>query len=122
MWARMSVEELVKSSNIIVIGELVSIKMLSDSQSDRGKIKIEKVIVGDKNLKEVFIAMPSSQRKIQSSSDIIYHRGQKGLWFLRLIEIENSDHPGKIYLADHPQRFQPVENVKQIQKYLQSHP
>ncbi len=122
MWAKMSVEELVKRSNLIVVGELVSIKTLTSRQTDSGKIKIKEVIVGDKNLKEIFIAIPSPERALKSSTDITYKKGQNGIWFLRLKETGSQISIDTLYLADHPQRFQAKKNVTQILQYLHSQP
>ena len=117
MWAKMSLKELIESSSLVVVGELVSTERLpNNSHFDSGKIQITKVVIGNKTLQEVFIAMPNVHGAIKST-DIIYKEGQRGLWFLRTnkaIKTAGTD----LYSADNPQRFQSVDILDQLEQAL----
>lgn len=114
LWIKMSLEELVRQSDLIVIGELVSLRSQKERSFDLGRIRIEEVILGKEDAVDVILAVPSPRAPLSSTS-ILYKIGQRGLWFLRRQTESGSAH----YLADHPQRLQPEENVRLLREYLQ---
>jgi hypothetical protein len=118
----MSIGELVKSSDLIIIGEIVSLRPGIKDKFEIGTIKVKKVIKGSKKIKEVSIEIPSHRTGIRVSTDIFYKKGQSGLWFLRIKQEASQDLSSIVYLADHPQRFQSLENLKSLLEYLRNHP
>lgn len=111
MWAQMSDEELLARSDLVVMGEWVgqseALTLGGALRVELGAIAIAEVLKGQKGPDGPTVALvrvaPSAA--LASSSDLIYRRGQHGLWLLRL------DPGGStgIYLADHPQRFVPAD-------------
>ena len=103
MWASLSDEELIESSDVIVIAELVEEKQILVNQIKKtvGVLKTEKILKGNTGQSQILLALPPRDAPIKSD-DIFYKIGQKGLWFLRYLETGEET---KIYLADHPQRF-----------------
>ncbi len=97
MWTRMSADELVEGSGLIVIGQLLA----SDVKGSFGEIRIDEVLKGDP-VKSVTLGGRPEPMRLMHSAMLTYRVGQKGLWFLRSA-------PGAAtpsYLADHPQRFE----------------
>ncbi len=121
-WAKMSIEELLRSSDLIIIGKLISLRPYPSSLFEIGTIEVKEVIVGSKALKEALLIIPARDSKIRLSTDIMYTVGQEGLWFLRLKAGSKQELNDIFYLADHPQRFQPAENVELVRKYLRTNP
>ncbi len=116
MWAKMSLEDLIRSSDLVVLGTLETLGPQRHGRFEIGKIRIEEVLVGRKDLTEAALLVPASDRDIRSSTDLTHREGQRGLWFLRL-------QPGSedmFYLADHPQRWQPVEALDEVKASLRS--
>ena len=102
MWAAMSDEELVSSSELIVIGEWIEYPSIKgNAVSGSGAIAISKVLKG-KATASVSVAQTPGTAP-HSSTDLIFHAGDRGLWLLRQMP-ENKE----IYLIDHPQRFVPA--------------
>lgn len=104
MWAQMSDEELVSSSELIVIGEwLGQIQVVLESGKSFqgiGVIAVSKVLKG--SLEPGFVLVQRAAAGApRSSSDLNFERGQKGLWLLRA----KPDGAQGIYLVDHPHRF-----------------
>lgn len=72
-----------------------------------GVLKVEGVLKGDKNQAVILLALPPTKVP-HISTDILYRKGQKGLWYLR--ERKAKGETG-MYLADHPQRFVSEKHV-----------
>ena len=102
MWARMSEAELVRTSDLIVVGEWIGQSQAAGVQSagDLGVVAVSEVLKGTAGTKLAFVAVRAEGQPV-SSSDLSYKRGDRGLWFLRLRRAGEAG----IYLADHPQRF-----------------
>jgi len=116
MWTKMSVEELVDRSDLVVLGELVSMRPHKEGSDlfEVGTIQVSEVLVGSKGITAVSLLAPAREGGLRSSTTINYAVGQRGLWFLRR-------QPGGVegvYLADHPQRLQPAESAEQVRAYL----
>lgn len=106
MFARMSDEELIRRSDLIVIGEWVgqSSVQVADTSAplELGAVAIAEVLKGAPAQSLVLVATAAADAP-RTGDDITYRRGDRGVWLLRL-------RPGGgkgIYLADHPQRFVP---------------
>ena len=104
MWARLSDEELIASSDLIVMGEWLGETQIAlegaASTQGVGVIAVSEVIKGKREPGFVLVQRPGAGA-LRSSSDLSFERGQRGLWLLRA-------KPGGaqgIYLADNPQRF-----------------
>ena len=124
MWALIPTSEVVKDSDLIVIGtlELVSEYTKDNIDYSEGTIVIEKVIAGKvKTVDEVLLKSGDKIKlKWQNSSMIICprveHRGaenQKGFW---LLEIEED---GTVS-SDYPWRFRTLKEIDDINKALQT--
>ena len=117
LWVKLSLEELVERSDLVVIGTLADVRAQSHARFDVGTMRIEEVLVGRKDLTEASLMIPAGAGGIRSSTDIFYSPGERGLWFLR----RQQEGQEELYLADHPQRLQPIENVESVRAYLRSH-
>jgi hypothetical protein len=108
MFVGLSDSELVEQSDLIVVGELIGRARIG-APGGRvmllGVIKVDETLKGDRDLTVVFIALPD--RRLMSSSDVPYSDGQRGLWYLYLRDVEEEG----IFLADHPQRFMPIDEA-----------
>ena len=109
MFIKLSEEELIEQSGLIVVGELIGRSQVSLATQERpqllGVIRVEEVLKGARATAVAFLALPGG--KIMASSDLTYTDGQNGLWYLRL---RNADVEG-VYVADHPQSFVPMEQA-----------
>lgn len=104
MWARLSDDELIASSDLIVQGEWLGETQVALDGAARtqgvGVIAVSEVIKGKRELGFVLVQRPGAGAP-RSSSDLDFERGQRGLWLLRA-------KPGGaqgVYLVDTPQRF-----------------
>lgn len=114
MWAKMSLEELVRRSDLIVVGTLVSLGPERSGRFDVGAIRVEEILFGREDRVEVGLLVPRPAPGLRSSTDLFYRVGQHGLWFLRRQPGSARD----FYLADHPQRLQSVDKVAQVRALL----
>lgn len=122
MWAKLSDLELCSQSELIVRAKMIGHTQIKISDSENslklGVLLVEEILKKNNNDQSiVLIVLPSPEKPI-SSSDINYHTGQSGLWFLRSDRLEGIE----LYFADHPQRFIPIEKIPEridaIQKIL----
>lgn len=110
MWAALSDDELIRTSDLIVVGEWqgqTTFSAPSFPEAAIGVIAISEVLRGPGNPAFALVILPSD-KKPRSSSDPAFHRGDRGLWLLRL----KPDSQG-LYLVDHPQRFVSGEGESQ---------
>ena len=117
IWAGMTERQLIDSSALIVTGTLTEktrITLANGAVLHLGVIRVAESHKGDAGPGAVLIALPAP-RRIAVSTDIRYRIGQRGLWLLR----PHGGAVGGIYLADHPQRFMPLERAAAILKRLQ---
>ena len=117
MWARMTDSELVQQSDAIVIGEIIGQTEIVLAQPATkltlAVIRVNEVLKGDRRATVMLLETPASGQP-RSSSDILYRNGQNGVWFLRLRSKTDSG----VYRADHPQRFQSVDEAAALTKML----
>ncbi len=116
MWAKMSDEELVTRSDVILVGTITTLGPHMEPRFDVATIQVEQVLMGNKDLSEVFLLVPARDRNIKSSTDLLYAKGQRGLWFLQ----QQPGTRGEFYLADHPQRLQPTEQAERVKEFLRA--
>ena len=107
MFVKLSDTELIEQSGLIVVGELIGRAPIraADGVGTQilGVIRVEEVLKGERGVSIAFLVLPG--QKIMRSDELSHPDGQRGLWYLRL---ENVDEAG-IYVADHPQRFVPLD-------------
>ena len=109
MFVRLSDAELIEDSELIVVGELIGRAPINSSQGNGtqmlGVIRVDETLKGERGTTIAFLGLPGG--KIMRSDDLSYGDGQRGLWYLRL---RDADEAG-IYVADHPQRFVPMDQA-----------
>ncbi len=107
MWAQMTDDDLIRSSDLIVVGEWMGQTSASHrgqpAGSDIGALAVTEVLKGKAGTTLALLAVAGAAAP-RSSSDITFRRGDRGLWLLR----RHSDGPIDLYAADHPQRFVPT--------------
>lgn len=117
MWARLTDSELLQQSDAIVIGEIIGqteiVLANPTARLTLAVIRVDEVLKGDKRATLVLLETPSGAQP-RSSSDIRYGKGQNGVWFLRL----RSKSESGVYRADHPQRFQSINEAAPLIKVL----
>lgn len=118
MWMAFSDTDLIAKSDLIALGEIVEIKPIEAPKGQppayAAVIRLTEVLKGDGGSAEALLAMPSPEAP-KSSEDISYRAGQKGLWFLRIHPQAPSAY--RLYLADHPQRFVPMDQAARINAF-----
>lgn len=113
MYARMTNAQLIAASDLILLGRLTGIEKKPDADGTGqrlvGVLQAEEILKGPQRAGPVWLAVKQSGG-LQSSSDIAFSTGQTGLWFLR--RLPGGGHA--IYAADHPQRFVPYPQAKEM--------
>ena len=105
MWMKMSDDELLQRSDLIVIGTWLGREPAAAGASapNVAAVAVSEVLKGPATTTRALVVMPAAEAP-RSSTDIHRRAGDRGLWLLR-------KHPGGVaalYLADHPQRFVPM--------------
>ncbi|MFO1197757.1 MAG: hypothetical protein U1E86_12385 [Burkholderiaceae bacterium] len=107
MFLRMTDDELLASSDLVVLGEWQGQAPATDGGRplgrDVGVVRIERVLKGRRAATIVMVVVPGAEAP-RSGSDVRFTPGDTGLWFLRKVEFANRD----VFAADHPQRFLPA--------------
>lgn len=118
MWVGMSDQELIDTSDLIVMGEWQDATGQRPPASEGlqlGRIVVSEVLKGPRDVRQVWVVLPGSS-SLRASNDLVYRAGDRGLWCLR----KSPDHA--FYLADHPQRFVPLiggeTRIREIRKQL----
>lgn len=103
MFAQIDDDELVRTSELIALGEWVGQSPITQGGKtlprDIGVIALAEVLKGPPATVALVAAPPTHGPR--SSADIAYRRGDKGLWLLR----RYPGGPIDLYAADHPLRF-----------------
>jgi len=121
-WVLIPTDELVKESDLIIIGTLQSVSRYTMDNVDysEGKIVVEKVISGNVKTTEGFSLKMGDKIKFkwQASTLIVCPRldhsgneNEKGIW---LLEVESD----KTVSADYPQRFNSLDEMSELRKIL----
>ncbi len=105
MWTRLSNEELIDGSQVIVGATLQAGKdnLLELEGILVGTLRISRVYRGQVDGGWIYLKLPSKGEPI-SSNDLFYRDGQTGIWFLKEIESGSG-----IFYLDHPQRLWPLQ-------------
>ena len=117
--ARMTLEELVDRSDLIVVGQLATVEPIPSSSNDLGTIRVEEVLLAKgkpaEPVREAGLVLPSTRGPI--SSDLVFYKaGQRGIWFLRTA-------PGTAparYLADDPQRLVAEADLAKVKAVIRA--
>lgn len=117
MWVRMTDAELVESSQLIVVATYTGRAEVTFEEGGeviyRGVLVVDDTLKGDRqDVVHILLSLPEGIP--HKSDDIYFHKGQKGLWFLR----KDGQHTG-IYLIDNPQRFIPARASGRIDSLIQ---
>ncbi len=105
MWVRMSDADLIRSSQLIVVGEWIGQAPLH-AAPDRATalvavIAVHQVLKGPPATAVAFVTAGSAGRPV-SGSDLRFERGDRGIWFLRALDPGDAE---GLFAVDHPQRF-----------------
>lgn len=118
-WLEYSQADLLKESSLIITGELIEMTSITNPADGKamtvGVIKPDLVLKGKPGSEPIYLRVLQYSEP-RTGADIFYKIGQKGIWFL---ELPKSGKP-KIYLAFHPQRFEPesAARIKEIRELL----
>ena len=103
MWVKMTDSELVEESSVIVMAELIGETLVTlptdEARLRLGVLQVAEFLKGDSHQMLLLLVLPA-HKGLALSTDIDFHKGQRGLWFL-----EERAPGGGLYLANHPQRF-----------------
>lgn len=122
MWAELSDQELIESSEIIATGTLIGTTRVTIPPKGvdliLGVLRIETVLKGDAGRKVALIVLPAPTPGFITTDLMTYKTGQSGLWFL---EPRARAEQG-LYHANHPQRFLPfgtaADDIEKFKKLL----
>jgi hypothetical protein len=122
-WVDIPIEDLIKNSDLIIVGKISGIdtskKQNPDSEIikimgryyDFGTITVSQVIKGDEHAKSVVLRYPSRR---ELSTDIVYELNQNGIWLL------TKSKEGDFYLAGYPKDFQDISQLNTIKTLVQN--
>jgi hypothetical protein len=117
MWEQLSRDQLIAASDLIGVGEVIGEAEITLSPGQQpvrlAILRIDEVLKGTKAESTVLLALPLPSAP-RSSTDLLFRRGNRGLWFLR------AGPPGTtgLYVADHPQRFIETDRATEELKLL----
>ena len=117
LFASMTVEQLVDSSQLIVVGELVSLTTHPNlAATDLGTIRIDEVIMAraGSSTDRASLLVPA-RGGLAVSTAVYYTVGQRGVWFLRRDSAQ-----AEAYLADHPQRLMAASEAARVRAVVAS--
>ena len=84
---------------------------------DVGAIKVRQVLKGPETLKEIRLMWPSKANKARMSTDILFNKGQQGVWILYPDKKEKG-----VYWASYPSDYQPLKALPNVQACLKNIP
>ncbi len=109
MFARMSDQQLIDASEVIVVGTLTRFVTAPDPADGEnrtfGLVEVHQALKGQAD-GTLMLAVPQPGGPV-SSSDIYYRKSDKGLWFLRRVS-QKGQTGTPVFAADNPQRFVPM--------------
>lgn len=121
-WEDIPLSQVIEKSHVVVIGEITRISrsgLPSDPEEylyDLAFIQVQEVLFNTlKNQalskgEEIPLSMPSSENRMQISTDLRYKVRQKGIWIL---EFQNG-----MYWATYPKDFQPMSVEQDVREIL----
>jgi hypothetical protein len=117
MWQKLTLEQLVEASVLVVSGELIEIRPRPEGPTDLAVLQIDEVLHSRTErpapLEELLLVVPSA-RGPMASDRVTYRVGQRGVWLLR------AGADAGTYAADHPQRWQAMSEIGSIRAVLRA--
>lgn len=114
MYAKLTDEELIARSDLIVHGEYVGEREIAFSWGAEvrvGVIEVKRVVKGSGAMEEVYVLVPSVGGPI-ASDQMRFEKGQSGLWLLKEMKPERNG----LYQVETPQMFLSESNAKEIER------
>lgn len=118
-WVDLPLENRLAEADLVVVGTITSVDNSTHKEIDVGTIKVQTVLKGDGNISEVMLAWPSKRRGFMTTADIIYKKGDSGIWILQKGEKANRNFP-QYYFARYPKDHQPAGRVEAVRALLES--
>ena len=115
-WAYVSLETRIDGAKYVVTGKIDRIVdgiERNNRTYDVGAIKVSQVLKGPEALKEVRLMWPSKANKARMSTDILFNKGQQGVWILYPDKKEKG-----VYWASYPSDYQPLKALPNVQAKL----
>jgi hypothetical protein len=108
LWAPLSLEQLLDQSDLIVVGELTSVRPQTASSNDLATLRIDSVLLskGAQTAGQVTLAVHGRQRPVASDT-LVRSVGERGIW---------SD----VFLADHPHRLRPEKDLETVRTAIKA--
>jgi len=114
-WIQLTQSELVETSNLIVVGELLGAQEISLGATTYriGVIQIEEVVRGSPSGQGIALLRMqlASAGGLRPSVETGFGIGSRGLWYL--LQADDG-----LYSAGHPQRFVPINEAGETLKVL----
>jgi hypothetical protein len=116
LWAPLSLEQLLDQSDLIVVGELTSVRPQTASSNDLATLRIDSVLLskGAQTAGQVTLAVHGRQRPVASDT-LVRSVGERGIWFLRR-DPASTD----VFLADHPHRLRPEKDLETVRTAIKA--
>ena len=115
-WAYVPLELRLAGAKYVVVGKIDRIVDGIERHGrtyDVGAIKVSQVLKGPEALKEVRLMWPSKANKVRMSTDILFNKGQQGVWVLYPDKKEKG-----VYWASYPSDYQPLKALPNVQSKL----
>lgn len=113
-WAPISDPDLIRTSDLIVVGKIVWVENgpASPAAVDKASILVQEVLRGDPTAVMATLSYPGRNRGVPTADgvestlrewDILFDLNQEGVWFLKKDPAAPTG-----YVIDHPARFKPL--------------
>jgi len=118
-WKFIPLETRMAGAEYVVVGKIDRIVdgiERNNRTYDVGAIKVSQVLKGPETLKEVRLMWPSKANKARMSTDILFNKGQQGVWILYPDKKEKG-----VYWARYPSDYQPLKALPNVEAKLKEH-
>jgi len=115
-WKFVPLETRMAGAEYVVVGKVDRIEdgiERNNRTYDVGAIKVRRVLKGPETLKEIRLMWPSKANKARMSTDILFNKGQQGVWILYPDKKEKG-----VYWASYPSDYQPLKTLPNVQSKL----
>jgi len=115
-WKFVPLETRMTGAEYVVVGKIDRIVdgiERNNRTYDVGAIKVSQVLKGPEALREVRLMWPSKANKARMSTDILFNKGQQGVWILYPDKKEKG-----VYWASYPSDYQPLKALPNVQSKL----
>ena len=117
-WKFVPLETRMTGAEYVVVGKIDRIVDGIKRQTrtyNVGAIKVSQVLKGPKTLKEVRLMWPSKANKARISTDILFNKGQHGVWIL-YPDKEHHD----IHWASYPSDYHSLKNLPKVKEKMKA--